>query len=276
MGNKRKASALQTRSTTTNDLLSKKEEQTSEVLLADQPSSKKWRNWWIRTVTTFMMIGAFFTILASGHLWVILMVMTIQTVVFGEVILIAQGPAKERQMRWYKTISWYGNYPSHDRCTCAQHMLYQWWGANALISYSLADSNLYIFFSISGTFLSPPCIICMVNPSFTTFSKSSLSMPSYCPLQHIIDSSALCFMLLVCYMTWARCMYWYLYRLCFLCGKSAKGSLQASICAIWMDTHGTYSHCGSKSLYCKQHPRGVDLVSYCVYWGVKGRRNNIS
>ncbi|KAI7886720.1 phosphatidate cytidylyltransferase [Lichtheimia hyalospora FSU 10163] len=107
MGNKRKAPALQPRSTTaTNELLSKKET-SQEVLLADQPSSKKWRNWWLRTVTTFMMIGAFFTILASGHLWVILMVMTIQTVVFGEVILIAQGPAKERQMRWYKTISWY-------------------------------------------------------------------------------------------------------------------------------------------------------------------------
>lgn len=113
MGNKRKASALQQQPRSTNDLLSKKEEQKSqEVLLADQPSSKKWRNWWIRTVTTFMMIGAFFTILASGHLWVILMTMTIQTVVFGEVILIAQGPAKERQMRWYKTISWYGNLPS--------------------------------------------------------------------------------------------------------------------------------------------------------------------
>lgn len=132
MGNKRKASALQQQPRSTNDLLSKKEEQKSqEVLLADQPSSKKWRNWWIRTVTTFMMIGAFFTILASGHLWVILMTMTIQTVVFGEVILIAQGPAKERQMRWYKTISWYGNIPPfhhlpHVLCTRA---LYQWrWG----------------------------------------------------------------------------------------------------------------------------------------------------
>lgn len=216
MGNKRKASALQQqpRSTTTtaaanNDLLSKKEEQKSqEVLLADQPSSKKWRNWWIRTVTTFMMIGAFFTILASGHLWVILMTMTIQTVVFGEVILIAQGPAKERQMRWYKTISWYGNIlpppfitsprSMHTRTRTHTHAIPMAVGLNALISYSLADPNLYIFFSISGTFLSPPCIICMENPSFTTFNKSSLSMPSYCLLQPIIASSALCFTSLVC------------------------------------------------------------------------------
>ncbi|KAI9315916.1 cytidylyltransferase family-domain-containing protein, partial [Dichotomocladium elegans] len=85
----------------------KKDEKGSTVLLADEPAKKKWRNWWLRTVTTFMMIGAFFTILASGHLWVILMVIAIQTIVFGEVVLIAQGPAKESQLRWYKTMSWY-------------------------------------------------------------------------------------------------------------------------------------------------------------------------
>lgn len=55
------------------------------------------------------------------------------------------------------------------------------------------------------------------------------------------------------------------YRLCFLCGKSTKGSLQAPIRSIWMDTHGPYSHCCSKPFYCKQHPRGVDLVSSDAY-----------
>ncbi|KAI8149353.1 cytidylyltransferase family-domain-containing protein [Fennellomyces sp. T-0311] len=77
------------------------------VMLAAEPSTKKWKNWWLRTITTFMMIGAFFTILASGHLWVILMVTAIQTIVYGEVVQIAQAPAKERQVRWYKTLSWY-------------------------------------------------------------------------------------------------------------------------------------------------------------------------
>ncbi|ORY93828.1 cytidylyltransferase family-domain-containing protein [Syncephalastrum racemosum] len=82
-------------------------EEKQPVLLAAEASSKKWRNWWLRTITTFMMIGTFFTILASGHAWVILMVMAIQTIVYGEVVQIAQVPAKESNMRWYKTMSWY-------------------------------------------------------------------------------------------------------------------------------------------------------------------------
>ena len=82
------------------------EHEKETVMLAAEPSTKKWKNWWLRTITTFMMIGAFFTILASGHLWVILMVTAIQTVVYGEVVQIAQAPAKERQVRWYKTLSW--------------------------------------------------------------------------------------------------------------------------------------------------------------------------
>ncbi|KAI8088826.1 cytidylyltransferase family-domain-containing protein [Halteromyces radiatus] len=84
-----------------------KEKETAPVLLAAEPSNKKWQNWWIRTITTFMMIGTFFTILASGHIWVILMVIAIQTTVYNEVIQIADIPAKERNVKWFKTMSWY-------------------------------------------------------------------------------------------------------------------------------------------------------------------------
>ncbi|KAI9493736.1 phosphatidate cytidylyltransferase [Zychaea mexicana] len=76
-------------------------------MLAAESSAKKWKNWWLRTITTFMMIGSFFTILASGHMWIVLMVTAIQTIVYGEVVQIAQAPAKESQVRWYKTLSWY-------------------------------------------------------------------------------------------------------------------------------------------------------------------------
>lgn len=82
------------------------------VLLAAEPTAKKWQNWWLRTTTTFLMIGGFFAVLASGHVWVILMVMAIQTIVYGEVVQIAQGPAKEKNMRWHKTISWWANWKS--------------------------------------------------------------------------------------------------------------------------------------------------------------------
>ncbi|KAI9011973.1 cytidylyltransferase family-domain-containing protein [Phycomyces nitens] len=77
------------------------------MLLAEQPLTKKWKNMWIRTITTLLMVGSFFAILASGHLWVILMVIAIQTLVYSEVIEIAQVPARERNMRWYRTMSWY-------------------------------------------------------------------------------------------------------------------------------------------------------------------------
>ena len=84
-----------------------KEEEEKVVLLADESSKKKWQNWWVRTVTTLMMIGTFFLILASGHIWVILMVIAISTAVYNEVLQIAQGPAKDSSFKWFKTMSWY-------------------------------------------------------------------------------------------------------------------------------------------------------------------------
>jgi phosphatidate cytidylyltransferase len=82
------------------------EQEEKVTLLAAESSQKKWKNWWVRTITTFMMIGAFFLILASGHIWVILMVIAISTVVYNEVLQIAQGPAKDSNFKWFKTMSW--------------------------------------------------------------------------------------------------------------------------------------------------------------------------
>jgi phosphatidate cytidylyltransferase len=84
----------------------KKPEEEKVTLLAAEASQKKWKNWWVRTTTTFMMIGAFFAIIASGHIWVILMVIGISTAVYKEVLQIAQGPAKDNSVRWFKTMSW--------------------------------------------------------------------------------------------------------------------------------------------------------------------------
>lgn len=106
MAGKRRSPPQQARPPRRHEPTEESSEEKPPVLLAAEASSKKWRNWWLRTITTFMMIGAFFTILASGHAWVILMVMAIQTIVYGEVVQIAQVPAKESNMRWYKTMSW--------------------------------------------------------------------------------------------------------------------------------------------------------------------------
>ncbi|KAJ8651690.1 hypothetical protein O0I10_012739 [Lichtheimia ornata] len=77
------------------------------VLLAADKTGKKWRNMAIRTFTTLLMIGAFFFVLASGYVWSIVAVMGITIVVYREVIQIAQVPAKEKSVRWFKTMSWY-------------------------------------------------------------------------------------------------------------------------------------------------------------------------
>ncbi|OBZ87724.1 putative phosphatidate cytidylyltransferase [Choanephora cucurbitarum] len=76
------------------------------TLLAAETSSKKWQNWWIRTVTTLIMIASFFAILASGYIWSIVMVMVITVLVYREVIHIAYHSAKGN-LRWFKTMSWY-------------------------------------------------------------------------------------------------------------------------------------------------------------------------
>lgn len=78
------------------------EEQVTTLLAAEVPS-KKWRNWWIRTMTTLIMIGMFFAILASGYIWSIIMIMIITVLVYREVIQIASAKGN---LRWYKTMSW--------------------------------------------------------------------------------------------------------------------------------------------------------------------------
>jgi hypothetical protein len=77
------------------------------TLLMDEPGKKKWKNWWIRTLWTFVMISGFLGIILSGHIWVVLLVVVIQTLVYWEVISIAHVPSKAKKMPWFRTMSWY-------------------------------------------------------------------------------------------------------------------------------------------------------------------------
>ncbi|KAK9704637.1 phosphatidate cytidylyltransferase [Basidiobolus ranarum] len=85
---------------------SKKEEE-EPVLLADQAVEKKWKNWWVRTTWTLIMIGGFFMIIASGHLYVVMFVMLLQNLVFKEVISLSHEPNKERKLPWFRALYWY-------------------------------------------------------------------------------------------------------------------------------------------------------------------------
>ena len=53
------------------------------------------------------MIFGFFAILALGHIWVILLVVVIQTLVYKEVIAIAHVPTKDKKLPWFKTLNWF-------------------------------------------------------------------------------------------------------------------------------------------------------------------------
>lgn len=111
MTHKRKSAAAKRRQDNLSDQsssssITQQQQEQQPVLLAADKTGKKWRNMAIRTFTTLLMIGAFFFVLASGYVWSIVAVMGITIVVYREVIHIAQVPAKEKSVRWFKTMSW--------------------------------------------------------------------------------------------------------------------------------------------------------------------------
>ncbi|KAJ3218795.1 hypothetical protein HDU67_004043 [Dinochytrium kinnereticum] len=77
------------------------------TMLVNEPAVKKWRNWWVRSFWTFVMVGGCVAILLAGHIWVVLLVVVIQTMVYKEVISIAHIPSKEKKMPWFRTMNWY-------------------------------------------------------------------------------------------------------------------------------------------------------------------------
>lgn len=68
---------------------------------------KKKHNFLVRTFWTFVMIGGFFFALFSGHIYILLIITTIQIISFKEVIAIANVPSRERNLRFTKILNWY-------------------------------------------------------------------------------------------------------------------------------------------------------------------------
>ncbi|CAG8467202.1 5601_t:CDS:2 [Dentiscutata heterogama] len=72
-----------------------------------EANKKKWKNMAVRTLWTFVMIGGFFAFLSTGHSFVVILVVIIQTLVYKEVIALAHVPSKEKKLPWFKTLNWY-------------------------------------------------------------------------------------------------------------------------------------------------------------------------
>ncbi|KAJ3185724.1 hypothetical protein HDU85_001083 [Gaertneriomyces sp. JEL0708] len=77
------------------------------TLLVDEAKSKKWQNAFVRSVWTFVMVFLFLVILLAGHVWVVLLVGLLQTLVYKEVISIGISPAKEQKLPWNRFLHWY-------------------------------------------------------------------------------------------------------------------------------------------------------------------------
>ncbi|KAF9995898.1 hypothetical protein BGZ79_010377 [Entomortierella chlamydospora] len=85
----------------------KEPEKETVVLLADESAKTKWANWSVRTLWTLIMIGGFFACIAAGPLFVILLVVMVQSLVFKEVIYLAHVPSKEKKLPWFRVTNWY-------------------------------------------------------------------------------------------------------------------------------------------------------------------------
>lgn len=60
-----------------------------------------------RTIWSLVMIGVFFAALFAGHIYMIMIITAIQIISFKEVIAISNVPSRARSLRFTKTLNWY-------------------------------------------------------------------------------------------------------------------------------------------------------------------------
>eukprot|EP00871_Galdieria_phlegrea_P003131 jgi/Galph1/3819/GphlegSOOS_G2485.1 len=65
----------------------------------------KWRSFIIRLWTTIAMLSAFFGIISAGHLWVSILIISLETAIFKEVVQLGQVSSK-KELPFFRTLSW--------------------------------------------------------------------------------------------------------------------------------------------------------------------------
>jgi phosphatidate cytidylyltransferase len=60
-----------------------------------------------RTLWTFILLAGYFTLLAMGHMYIIVIVTIVQIIVYKEVIALASVPAEEKKIPFFKVLNWY-------------------------------------------------------------------------------------------------------------------------------------------------------------------------
>ncbi|EGD75054.1 phosphatidate cytidylyltransferase [Salpingoeca rosetta] len=76
------------------------------TMLKDQPTSKKWRNWWIRGILSWTMIGLFAGVVYLGPLALATLILALQLKVLHEVISLGH-KTWPRELPWFRSLNWY-------------------------------------------------------------------------------------------------------------------------------------------------------------------------
>eukprot|EP00045_Choanoeca_perplexa_P016013 m.210400 g.210400 ORF g.210400 m.210400 type:complete len:429 (-) comp17143_c0_seq5:120-1406(-) len=76
------------------------------VMLKDQPSAKKWRNWWIRGMLSLLMIGLSGAVVMMGPMALTLMIFILQLKCFHEIISIGHS-TWPKELPLFRSLSWY-------------------------------------------------------------------------------------------------------------------------------------------------------------------------
>lgn len=65
-----------------------------------------WQNFFMRTFTTFSLLGVFYTIIYLGHVYCIILVVIVQAELYRELVNVRYVEAKERKMPYFRTLQW--------------------------------------------------------------------------------------------------------------------------------------------------------------------------
>ena len=76
-------------------------------LLLEQSRGDRWKNWWVRTGFTVVMIGGFVGIIYGGHFYLTCLVLILQMMCFKEIIAIGHVISKEKKLPWFRFLNWY-------------------------------------------------------------------------------------------------------------------------------------------------------------------------
>ncbi|GJQ12619.1 hypothetical protein GpartN1_g4410.t1 [Galdieria partita] len=71
-----------------------------------KPLGGKWRSFIVRLWTTVAMLSAFFGIISAGHLWVSILIISLETAIFKEVVQLGQVSSSKKELPFFRTLSW--------------------------------------------------------------------------------------------------------------------------------------------------------------------------